>query len=50
MADAEGVVVAFAALGKTGQAALLAHAVHTLAPAGEDLVRVGLVADVPYDA
>ncbi len=50
VADAEGVVVALAALGKAGQAALLAHAVHALAPAGEDLVRVGLVADVPDDA
>jgi hypothetical protein len=50
VADAEGVVLALAALGEAGQAALLAHAVHALAPPGEDLVRIGLVADVPDDA
>ena len=47
---AEGVVFAFAALRKARQAAELAQAVHAVAPAGEDLVRVGLVAHVPDDA
>ena len=48
MADAEVVVLAFAALGKTGQPAKLAHGVHAVAPSGQDFVRVALVADVPH--
>ena len=47
MADAERVVRALAALGKAGNAAVHAQAVHAGAPAGEHLVRVALVADVP---
>ncbi|MNO80211.1 hypothetical protein D3C76_714080 [compost metagenome] len=48
MADAEGVVVAFRTAREGGQAVLLAQRGHALAAAGEDLVRVGLVADVPH--
>ena len=47
MADAEGVVRALAALGKAGDAAVHAQAAHAFAAAGEHLVRVALVADVP---
>ena len=36
--------------GKPGDAARLAQAGHRCAAAGEDLVRIGLVADVPHDA
>ena len=50
MAGAERVVLALGALGEAGQAALLAHGAHALAPAGQDLVRIGLVADVPDQA
>ena len=48
MADAEIVILAFAALGKTGQPAELAQGVHSAAPSGEDFVRVALVAHVPH--
>ena len=48
MADAEGVVVTFAALGEARDAAVAAQPGHAFAPAGEDLVCVGLVADVPH--
>ena len=47
---AEGVVLALAALGKPDSRPELAQRRHRLAAAGEDLVRVGLVADVPDDA
>jgi hypothetical protein len=47
VAHAEGVVPGLVALGEPGQAALGADAPERLAPAGEELVRVGLVADVP---
>ncbi len=47
MADAEAVVVALAALGEAGEAVFLAQGGHAIAPPGQDLVRVGLVADVP---
>ena len=50
MADAEGVVLALAAPWEGGQAVLLAQTAHALATTGEDLVRVGLVADVPHQA
>src|SRR5690606_17378133 len=50
VAVAEGVVLAFAAARESGQAVLLAQAGHALATAGEDLVRVGLVADIPDQA
>jgi len=47
---AEGVVIALAAPRKAGDAAEVAQPRHRLAAAGEDLVAVGLVADVPHDA
>ena len=47
MRRAEGVVFAFRAPRKAGDAAVHAQPGHALAPAGEDLVRVGLVAHVP---
>jgi hypothetical protein len=50
MADAEGVVLALAALRKTRNAAVHAQPGHAGAAAGEHLVRVGLVADVPHQA
>ncbi|MPN32657.1 hypothetical protein SDC9_180137 [bioreactor metagenome] len=50
MCRAEGVVLAFGALRKARQAAHLAQGRHALAAAGEDLVRIGLVAHVPHDA
>ncbi|MNC42518.1 hypothetical protein D3C81_1507440 [compost metagenome] len=48
MTDAEGVVLALRAAREGGQAVLLAQGGHLLAASGEDLVRVGLVADVPH--
>ena len=47
MADAEGVVVTFAALGEARDAAMRAQAGHTFAASGKNLVGVGLMADVP---
>ena len=50
MRGAEGVVFALDAPRKAGNATQLAQCVHALAPTGEDLVRIGLVADVPHQA
>ena len=50
MPGAEGVVFALVAAREAGDAAELAQAVHALAPAGQHLVRVGLVAHVPDHA
>src|SRR5690606_41207969 len=47
VAYAKGVVVTFVSLGKVGQAAALAHAVHPLAAVGEDLMGIGLMTHVP---
>ena len=47
MRGAERIVVALAALGETGQAAAGAQRADAVAAAGQDLVRIGLVADVP---
>ena len=47
MRGAERVVFALGALGEAGQAAALAQRANAVAPAGEDLVRIGLMADVP---
>ena len=47
MRGAEGVVLALVAARKAGDAAELAQRGHALAPAGQDLVRIGLVAHVP---
>ena len=49
MAGAEGVVFALRALGEAREAAALAQRADALAPAGQDLVRIGLMADVPDD-
>ncbi|MNV03735.1 hypothetical protein D3C71_940150 [compost metagenome] len=48
MADAEGVVFAFLALGERRNAVLLLDRVDAVATAGEDLVRISLVAHVPH--
>ena len=50
MGGSERVVFAFRALGETAQASALPQRSDPLAPTGQDLVRVGLVADVPDDA
>ena len=50
MRGAEGVVLALVAARKAGDAAELAQRRHAVAPAGQHLVRIGLVADVPDDA
>ena len=47
MRGAERVVLALGALGEAGQAAALTQRADAVAPPGEDLVRIGLVADVP---
>ena len=44
---AERVVFALAALGEAGKAAAHAQGADAVAPAGQDLVRIALVADVP---
>ena len=50
MRGAEAVVFALGALGETGETAAHAQRTDTVAPAGQDLVRIGLMADVPDDA
>ena len=50
MRGAERIVFAFGALGEAGQAAALAQRADAVAAAGENLVRIGLVADVPDQA
>ena len=50
MGGAERIVIAFGALGKTGQTAAGAQRADAVAAAGQDLVRVGLMADVPDQA
>ena len=47
MARAERVVFAFGALAEARQAIRLTERADAVAPTGEDLMRVGLVADVP---
>ena len=47
MAYAERVVFRLAAFRKTGQTAVLTHGVHLIFAAGEDFVRIALVADIP---
>ena len=47
MRGTERVVFAFGALGEARQPAALAQRTDALAPAGEDLVRISLMADVP---
>src|SRR5688572_23661488 len=50
MRRAERVVLALGALGESGKPAAHAQGADAVAPPGEDLVRVGLMADVPDDA
>ena len=50
VANTEGVIGALGALWKPGQALELSHAVHAIAPASQNLVRIGLVPDVPDNA
>ena len=50
MRGAERIVVALGALGEAGEAAGGAQRADAVAAAGQDLVRVGLVADVPDQA
>ena len=50
MRRSERVVFAFRALGETAQASALPQGSDPVAPTGQDLVRVGLMADVPDDA
>ena len=47
MGGAEGVVFAFQALGKAGQPAARAQRADAIAATRENLVRIGLVPDVP---
>ena len=47
MRRAKRVVFALRALGEAGEPAALAERADAVAPAGQDLVRIGLVADVP---
>ena len=48
VADAKGVVLALGTAREGGQAVLLAQAGHALATAGEDFMRIRLVAHVPH--
>ena len=50
MRGAERIVVALGALGEAGQAAAGAQGADAVAAAGQDLVRIGLMADVPDQA
>ena len=50
MRRAEGVVFAFGALGEAGKAVPLPQRADAVAPPGQNLVRIGLVADVPDQA
>lgn len=50
MSSAEGVVLALCTLGEAGHAAGLAEGGHLWATAGEDLVGISLVTDVPDEA
>ena len=47
MRGAERIVFALGAAGEAGQAAFLAQRADAVAAAGQDLVRIGLVADIP---
>ena len=47
MRRAEGVVLALRPLGEAGKPAALAQRADAVAPPRQDLVRIGLVADVP---
>ena len=47
MGRAEGVVFALVALGEAGEPATLAERADARTPAGQDLMRIGLVAHIP---
>ena len=47
MPYAESVVFGFATFGEARQTAVAAHGVHLIFAAGEDFVRIALMADVP---
>ena len=47
MGRAKGVVVAFRPLGEPAEAARLTQGQHPVAPAGQYLVGIALVADIP---
>src|SRR5882672_9811811 len=49
MRGAKGIVFALAPLGETGKASALTHRTHASAASGQDLVRIGLMADIPDD-
>ena len=49
VAGAEGVVLALGALEEAGDAALLAQRLHPRVAAGEQLVRIALMTDVPHE-
>ncbi len=46
MSGAEGIVLALGTLGETGQPVLLSQRADAVAAAGQDLVRIALVADI----
>ena len=50
MRGAERIVFALGALGETGQSAARPQGADAVAAIGQDLVRIGLVADVPNQA
>ncbi len=50
MRGAEGVVFALAAARKTRDTVQLTQRVHPVAATGQNLVRIGLMPDIPYDA
>jgi hypothetical protein len=50
MRGAERIVIAFGSLGEAGQSAAGAQGADAVAAAGQDLVRIGLMADVPDQA
>ena len=50
MRGAERIVIALGALGEAGQSAAGAQRADAVAAAGQDLVRIGLMADVPDQA
>ena len=50
MRGAERIVFALGALGEAGEATALAQRADAVAPPGQNLVRIGLMADVPDDA
>ena len=50
MRGAERIVFALGALGEAGEAAAHAQRADAVAPPGQNLVRIGLMADVPDDA